>query len=1288
MPVQWTPRQTAAIEARNCNLLVSAAAGSGKTAVLVERICALAREGHSIENMLVVTFTRAAAAEMREKILLAFQKEADGGGAHAAHFAEQSALVEQASISTLHGFCGDVLRTYFPAAGVDPTYRIGDDRETASLRAEALQEVIREAYEEGGADFESLAACWTDEQIGQQVAELYRFLRTQPEPWAWMERATADYRADGAALEGTPWVGSLLRAARARIASARVSVGQAIRICEQPGGCAGYVAALESDLVLLNRLNDAAGSGYEALREALDAANFQNIGRIGKNDDKNLAKQAKDLRDAAKQAVMEGLRKGLFAASLGEHAADFRAQLPSLRALGTLARALDAAYGARKQARNLLDYEDLEHKALEATRHDWVAKALRERYAWIFVDEYQDSSVIQEELVNRIAGADNVFLVGDVKQSIYRFRQAEPRLFLQKAAAYSAEEGTAHRRIDLNRNFRSRPNVLAAINHIFAHAMREEETEIPYDREAMLYPGLQPPDTDPDVELHLLDASGEAGAADDPPGDEEDGAEKVAGEPGSGPDGVPNEGAPDFSLRLGPGERLAQEAALAAERIHALVGTGALVWDAKREEHRPLRYRDIVILLRAAKNVAQQIQRALEQRGIPVFCDTGDSFFAMPEVRMVIDLLRVVDNPLNDTALLGALHGPAARLDNDALAAIRQACADPDASFYGAVQSYLQREDALAEKLRRFLVLLDSLRLCAKALPLDALVWRIYEETGCYARAGSLPGGRTRQANLHMLAERAAALQQRRGAGLPAFLWEAEQLRAQNDTLSAKALGEHEDVVRIMTMHKSKGLEFPVVICLELGRSFAQRSGARAPISCHSALGIALRRIDPELRVRYDTLACDAHKLQRERETLADATRLLYVAMTRAQDRLILIGHGNRARQPLSDRLSRWALAAKGDAGGSLLTEARSMIDLLMPPLVGGAEGTASGGQPFEKGAESARRQWREEGGRKPSEPQSARCARQWRTEGEGPNFMECPPCGHSGGDVSTGRWSIQRRSAVVLPEVERARADAWLRELNALPAPDAPSPVALGLGSPPVEPLQDAPRWKTTVSALLRKEQGEEAYVPPSPWPLFLEERFRPDLGLRGLDGAARGAAFHTAMRALSLEPLRGLRGEALREEIAGQLDGLVAGERLRQAERDSLRAEEMAAFFASELGRRMLASGTVRREWAFNLRIAAEEAGAEVQLVQGVLDCCFIPSDAADAAAKDRGWVLLDYKTDADPDTDALRERYAPQIALYAQALTRITNLPVTTAALYLVKKGTFEVYDAHELIGNANE
>ncbi len=1284
MAVQWTKRQEQAITARGCNLLVAAAAGSGKTAVLVERICALVREGQSIENMLVVTFTRAAAAEMREKILLAFQKEADreadketdkpgnkeaGADDHAAHFAEQAALVEHAAISTLHGFCGALLRTYFPAAGVDPTFRVGDDREIAPLREEALREVVAQAYEEGDADFLALAECWTDEQIRRQVDELYRFLRSQPEPWAWMDRAIEAYRADAAQLERSPWVASLLSAAKARLNSAEVNCAQALRLCTQPGGCEAYIDALQSDLQLFERLKAAADRGYAALQTALAESAFAKLGaaKKGMAFDVAMKDKAQALRNAAKKIVQEELAKRLFSTSLEEQAKDLRALHPQIAALGTLARALESAFDTRKQARNLLDYEDLEHKALEAVRHDWVADALRAQYSALFVDEYQDSSVIQEELVQRIARADNVFLVGDVKQSIYRFRQAEPRLFLEKAESFSSIENEAfparseaflakinaspadpqatpesprNRRIDLNQNFRSRPNVLAAINHIFAYAMRREETEIPYDAEAHLFPGLtDQPDADPAVELHLLDPDDENGASGDPDADgEEDGAEAGdAEEPAARED-------TDADRQLGPGWRLAQEAALAAERIRALVGTP--LWDAKRKEHRRLRYRDIVILLRVAKSVAQQVQRALEEQGIPVYSDAGDAYFAMPEVRMVIDLLRVVDNPLHDTALLGALHGPAARLSNDALAAIRQACPNPEASFYEAAQEYTQREGLLAERLRRFFALLSSLRLFAKAQPLEALIWRVYEETGCYARAGALPGGRARQANLRMLAERAASFQQRREAGLSAFLWEAEQLRARGDSNTAKALGEGEDVVRIMTMHMSKGLEFPVVICLELGRSFARKAGAPPPLACHAQLGLALRRIDPALRIRYDTLACDAQRVQRERESLADVTRLLYVAMTRAQDRLILIGHGNRGQQTLSAKLSRWAVAP----AGALLTEAQSMVDLLVPPLLAHADGDA-----LREGLENM------------ILPEST---------GEASQSPAPSP---------SSRWDIRRYAAIDYAKPAQARAETWLDELARLPLPDGDSAIARGLGWAPPELPENAPRWKTTVSALLRKEQGEEAYVPPSPWPLFLGERIRPDLGLRGLDGAARGTAFHSAMRALELAALRGLEGFALQAEITAQLDALVSGERLRLAERESLRPESFTAFFASEIGQQMLAAETVRREWAFNLRI---EVSGGMQLVQGVLDCCFLTnggdlngsdSNGSDSAGKNSpAWVLLDYKTDSDPDTEALRARYQPQLALYAQALTRITGIPVCTAALYLVKKGLLLPYD----------
>jgi ATP-dependent helicase/nuclease subunit A len=486
----------------------------------------------------------------------------------------------------------------------------------------------------------------------------------------------------------------------------------------------------------------------------------------------------------------------------------------------------------------------------------------------------------------------------------------------------------------------------------------------------------------------------------------------------------------------------------------------------------------------------------------------------------------------------------------------------------------------------------------------------VYELTGCYASAGALPGGRVRQANLRMLAERAAAFDQRRDGGLAAFLWEAEQLRERGDSLSAKALGESEDVVRIMTIHMSKGLEFPIVICLDLNRNFLRKGGAAPLLNCHASYGLALRMVDPALRTRYNTLPCDAIGLQRKKEALADATRLLYVAMTRAMDRLILIGRGSRGRQTLDDRLQRWAAAP-----GALLTEAQSMLDLLLPAI---------GEIPM--GAS----------------PLAERLA-------------------HANSPItSVPRWSVHRHGRIPLEKKDAGEAGAWLKRLTETlreARPSAAAEVRLGW-TPPTAPV-DADRLKTTVSALLRRAQGEAAYTPPVHWPLFLEEG-QSGLGLRDLSGAARGTAFHAAMRGLDLSALRGPEGPVLVRALEKQLDGLLAAERLRENERLALHEEEIAAFFEDDLGRRMLASKIVRREWAFNLRMGKKET---TRLVQGVLDCCF-------QEPPDGGWVLVDYKTDTDTEPEAVLSRYAPQIALYAQALKQITDRPVQLAVLYLVK------------------
>ncbi len=1197
--MRWTDAQRSAIDARGSNLLVAAAAGSGKTAVMVERICALVREGIPIDRMLVVTFTAAAAAEMREKIVRAFQDAAEGDANQAAWFAEQAVRVERAQISTIHGFCGALLRTHFSAVGIDPTFRVGEEKESKGLPSAALLECIGEAYTEGTEDFIALSDCFSDQQIAEQVRELLSALESQPDPEGWLSDAIAAYATNDAALASGAWMRTVLSGATEAIDQALATCLQAIRICEQPGGCVPYIATMEADAQNLRMLREAATCGYEALVQALQGYKPPRIAQADKNADPGLTAQAKALRDAAKEMVKKRLFDRGLDRPLDEHAQDIRAQAPQIRALAALAMDVRRRYAEMKQSQNILDFADLEHKAIEAVRQSAVAAQVRAQFDAIFVDEYQDSSAMQEALIGSIAGERNTFLVGDVKQSIYRFRRAEPKLFLQKYRSYADQSGAADRRIDLNQNFRSSRNVLASVNDTFAYAMREDVTEIAYDQAARLNPSERAL-PGPATELHIVLSDR---ADDDGDQDSGEGVGEALDEENVSRETMEEAWWQDLpALR----KNIEKEAAIAAARIHALVDTE--YEDAKLGEKRKLQFRDIVILLRVSSGVAQAVQTVLEAEGIPVYSDTGGAYFAMPEVRMVIDLMRVVDNPLRDDALLGALRGPAARLTNATLASIRKA--HPDGSFAQAMAHSTAQNDELGERLRAFIRQMEAFRLLAQAQPLEQLVWRICEETGCYARAGAMPGGRTRQANLRLLAERAAVFSRTRGGGLTAFLDEVEQLTNQGDSDSAKALSEGENVVRIMTMHKSKGLEFPVVLCLDMGRSFTRGPRAGSALSCHSELGLALKFVDARLRTRHDTIAQQAQRVKRAQEQLADAARLLYVAMTRAQSQLILIGSmaGRGDADPLADRLQRWCAAEPG----TLLSEASTLLDFLLPPLL---------------------------------------------THPDGDALRQIEECGEDDRD-SESRWQITLHHGVADVIQPSREAGEILSSLQALHvAPDAE--VERMLAWQPPAPGGEAVWLKTSVSSLLRGQKtGEDVWRDTPSLPEFLMAR-------QALGGAEKGTAFHTAMRGLTLVPLRGLSGTPLMDAITAQLDALVARQILTDGERQAVDAGDIAALLASPTGQAMLASEQVRREWAFNLRAPGQ---THTQLIQGVLDCCFDTSE---------GWVLLDYKTDVAPSPEIVLARYAPQISLYAEALTRITGRPIAQRALYLTHQRAVHFY-----------
>ncbi len=1163
---KWTPQQLDAITDRGHSLIVCAAAGSGKTAVLVERIVQLVKEGCPIEEMLVVTFTNAAAGEMRLRIGEALNRAA----AERPELSAQVLALSRASISTLHRFCGHLLRDHFQALGIDPAFRIGDEQECGVLSQQAMEDALYACYEVGSEAFMAADACYTQEELSELALGVYRFMMTRPEPYRWLEEAIDRCAADAQALADSTAVRWLLEEIEELLARLHQEAKATLALCEGPDGPMHYADACRQDLALLEELSEAARRGYTALHTHMKDVELAKLGRKKKGDtcNEDIAETVKAQRDALKKALRTLSEQ--VAVSLEEAALDMRMTHAPLAGLAELVRTYEALYGAAKRQRGLLDFDDLEHGALRALEYPDVCSALRAQYRYVFIDEYQDSSAIQEAIVSRFAREDGLFLVGDVKQSIYRFRQAEPSLFLDKAARYDRDDMPLARRIDLQRNFRSRANVLAGVNAVFERIMRGDVTEIEYDEREALIPGLETREDDPPLELHVIYKPEEMQDE-----DEEDSGQELAA--------------------------IEREALIAAQRIRELVGTP--FYDAKAGGERPLRYRDMAVLMRVARGAATLAADVLASEGIPVYCDAGEGYFDMPEIRAVMGLLSAIANGAQDDALLCALRGPALGLSDDELARIRIYTPDAQTSYHEAVKRYREEmDDALSEKLRAFEERLARWRLCARHQGVDRLIERIYAETGVLAKAGALPGGAARQANLNLLISRARAFMGAQGGSLTAFLRYAARLRAGGDAMSASAIGESEDVVRIMTTHKSKGLEFPVVFVLGMGRKMSNRNKT-ARLLMHAQLGIGLPCIDTQLSSERDTLLRRAIRMLSEREQLSEEIRILYVAMTRARDRLILIGDC-AAAQPSA----RWMRTGDGEAalGKSAIRQMKTGLDMVCPTL-------------YSCGAALTIPEERVMAG-----------ASHWRV------------FAHEGG---AGKALTQRSDETVM---------RLLAQLENTPLEDETLVHMLRF-------VPDDDRKavrKKSVSAVIRDEKraaDDEIHqqdVEIMRLPRFMQEQ--------AMTGAQIGTAFHRMMRMLDLDALRRTRDIA--GEIAAQAGKMLEDGVVTQAEAAAVPARMLTRFFASPLGVRLLASARVEREWAFTYR--REDAQGQAQLIQGVIDCCFV----------ERGrWVLVDYKTDSPADVPAVLRKHRDQLCLYAEALGTITGTPVEERLLYLVRSGS---------------
>ncbi len=847
MNVKWTPEQEKAVYGEKANCLVSAAAGSGKTQVLTGRIIErVIREKLDINRILVVTFTNAAAAEMRARITSSIS-EALAKEPENEHIAAQLSLMGSASIMTMHSFCLYILRTHFAEAGIDSAFRVADATETVLMRTEAAQKALEEMLLSNDADFISFANCYAgvknDALLCDVCMELYAFAESMPHPKEWLSNIARLYDVDDESFGDSLYAKIILESVKNELESA---VSKCERAAIEHAASAAFCEVFEKEKVMICGLLKAV-SKWDSFLSAADEIVWPR-----RRADKGyaLADDADALRKSIKKQVESACNKIIFTQK--ECAESLRKASGHINALCRMVDTFEKLYTAMKREKDILDYSDLEHLTIsllsdENGNPSDVACALRERYDEIYIDEYQDSNDVQEYLFGLIArervGEPNLFMVGDMKQSIYGFRKTSPELFIQKSDTY-AEKGP-NKRIILSKNFRSRPEILDFINAVFKKLMHAAVGGIDYTENQMLYPGASfPPVQEPCITFSIVDT--DAGAL----------------------------------------NRVWEEAYQIAEQIKKQINSQ--VYDEKKGEWRQARYSDIAVIMRSAKEMAIPLQNACAQMGIPLYCDVGGGYFETIEVSVFLSLLTVIDNPQNDIPLLATLRAPFFSFSEDELAQIRMR--DKKRTFYHAVKKTAEEDSVLGKKCLAFLNKLKRWRRHALFISTDALILQLFEETGYLQYVSGSAGGERSRSNLEILFDKAHQFEKTSFRGLFHFLRFMERAKTRSgDFGEAKMVSENDNVVRLMTIHKSKGLEFPIVILAGTGKSFNRKSTV-GNFLFHKDLGIGIRYIDPELKIRYSTPAHTAVMTKIHIDEMGEELRVLYVALTRAKEKLIITG--------------------------------------------------------------------------------------------------------------------------------------------------------------------------------------------------------------------------------------------------------------------------------------------------------------------------------------------------------------------------------------------------------------
>ena len=888
MKTKWTNEQKAAITQKGSNILVAAAAGSGKTAVLVERIIRKILDDQiDIDKILVVTFTNAAASEMRERILSALYKEIDNDPLNT-RLRKQIVLLNKASICTIDAFCLDVIRNNFFEIGVSPNFRIADNIELELIKQEAIEEVFEELYLEDNAEFNELVQLYAgykdDESLKDIILKIHNFIQSAPFPEEWLEEKIELFNPGKKEnFTETIWGKIILHNFKDEIENS-VQILRGIKSkLSQIIELSKFELVIEDDirqlLVLENNLDN-----WDTSYEIANNIKFKTW-PTDKKVVSNFKEEAKQIRDNAKKRIKNAIDE-TFIYKTEEAIQDIEQMHEVLKSIKDVILKFEETFAEKKSSKNIMDFSDIEHMALKILlkkdengiyQKTEVANKYQERFEEIAIDEYQDSNLVQEYILTAISNNKNIFMVGDVKQSIYRFRQAKPELFLDKYEKYGVDANEYGQKIKLFKNFRSRENILAVTNLIFQDIMSKDFGEIEYDESEYLNLGAT---YELPVEGTLFAGKAELNIIDLKQDTEENDDEQE-------------------SEIL---EKTEIEAKFVAKRIKALIDSGYQIFD-KNIGYRNITYKDIVILLRATANVANIFEKELLNLNIPVFSDQAENYLESIEIKTIIALLKIIDNPYRDIALVTVMRSIIGGFTDNELIEIR--LTKNEGSFYDSIKVAMETKkisEELKEKLAAFVQKLNDWRAEEKYLPLNEFISKIYEQTDYYNYVKLMPNGDVRKANLKMLLDKAKDYEKISFKGLFNFIRYLEKVKNSNsDMQSAKLIGENENVVRIMSIHKSKGLEFPVAIISRTDKKFNQRD-LSDDVLMHQDIGFGMQYINYDRRIEYTTASKEAIKIKAKEESIAEEMRILYVALTRAKEKLIITGVENDLEKSLEQK--------------------------------------------------------------------------------------------------------------------------------------------------------------------------------------------------------------------------------------------------------------------------------------------------------------------------------------------------------------------------------------------------